>query len=56
MLTARARLLVLIACLGAAVLVLASALIGPFIMFAIPFMLLFGFAFGPLHAMVKGEL
>lgn len=40
----------------AVVMVLVSSLIGPFIMFAIPFMLLFGFAFGPLHAMVKGEL
>ena len=40
----------------ALVMVIASSLIGPFIMFAVPFMLLFGFAFGPLHAMVKGEL
>lgn len=36
--------------------VLVSSLIGPFIMFAIPFMLLFGCVFGPLHAMVRGEL
>ena len=41
---------------AAVVMVLVSSLIGPFIMFAIPFMLLFGFAFGPLHALVKGEL
>lgn len=40
----------------AVVMVLASSLIGPFIMFAIPLMLLFGCAFGPLHAMVKGDL
>lgn len=31
--------------------VLASSLIGPFIMFAVPFMALFGFALGPLHAL-----
>ena len=40
----------------AIVMVLVSSLIGPFIMFAIPFMLLFGFAFGPLWAMVNGDL
>ena len=27
-----------------------------FIMFAISLMMLFGFAFGPLHAMIKGDL
>jgi hypothetical protein len=41
---------------AAVVMVLVASLIGPFVMFALPFMLLFGFAFGPLHAMVKGEL
>lgn len=40
----------------ATLMVLASSLIGPFIMFAIPLMLVFGCAFGPLHALVKGEL
>lgn len=41
---------------AAVAMVLVASLIGPFVMFALPFMLLFGFAFGPLHAMVKGEL
>jgi hypothetical protein len=32
--------------------VLASSLIGPFIMFAVPVMAVVGFAFGPLHALL----
>ncbi len=36
--------------------VLAAALIGPFIMFALPPMLAFGCALGPLVAIVRGEL
>jgi hypothetical protein len=36
--------------------VLVASLIGPFIMFAIPFLLLLGFALGPLHAMLRGDL
>lgn len=39
-----------------ALMVLAASLIGPFIMFAIPLMLAFGCALGPLHALVRGEL
>lgn len=38
------------------VMILAASLIGPFILFALPFMLLFGCAIGPLHALVRGEL
>ncbi len=40
----------------AALMVLAASLIGPFIMFALPFMLVFGFALGPLHALLRGDL
>lgn len=36
--------------------VLVASLIGPFIMFVLPFILLMGFAIGPLHAMLRGEL
>lgn len=36
--------------------VLVASLIGPFIMFVLPFILLMGFAIGPLHAMVRGEI
>ena len=35
--------------LGGVLAVLASSLIGPFIMFAVPVMALYGFALGPLH-------
>lgn len=42
--------------LGAVVAVLAASLIGPFIMFVAPLILVFGCALGPLHAMLKGEL
>jgi hypothetical protein len=35
--------------LGMVLAVLASSLIGPFIMFAVPLMALYGFALGPLH-------
>jgi FtsH-binding integral membrane protein len=38
--------------LGCVLAVLAASLIGPFIMFVAPLILVFGFAFGPL----KGEL
>lgn len=38
------------------VMVLAASLIGPFIMFAIPLMLAFGCALGPLHALLRGDL
>jgi hypothetical protein len=38
------------------VMVLAASLIGPFILFALPLMLVFGFALGPLHALARGEL
>jgi hypothetical protein len=40
----------------AVVMVLVASLIGPFIMFAIPLMLLFGCAIGPLVALVRGDL
>lgn len=40
----------------AVVMVLAASLIGPFVMFALPLMLCFGFALGPLHALVRGDL
>jgi len=36
--------------------VLIAALIGPFIVGVLPFILLMGFAIGPLHAMIRGEL
>lgn len=36
--------------------VLVASLIGPFIMFVLPFILLMGFAMGPLLAMVRGDL
>lgn len=42
--------------IGAVVAVLAASLIGPFIMFVAPLILVFGCALGPLHAMVRGEL
>ncbi len=35
--------------IGMVIAVLASSLIGPFIMFAVPLMALYGFALGPLH-------
>ena len=35
--------------LGMVAAVIASSLIGPFIMFAVPLMALYGFALGPLH-------
>lgn len=41
---------------AAVLMVLAASLIGPFIMFAIPPMLAFGCAIGPLHALVRGDL
>ncbi|MBX7196999.1 MAG: hypothetical protein U0234_08615 [Sandaracinus sp.] len=54
---APAALIALPATIAAAVLmVLAASLIGPFIMFAIPLMLAFGCAIGPLHALVRGDL
>jgi hypothetical protein len=40
----------------AVLMVLVASLIGPFIMFALPFMLVFGFALGPLHALLRGDL
>lgn len=46
----------LLTLLGSVVAVLAASLIGPFIMFVAPLILVFGCAFGPLHAMLKGEL
>jgi type IV secretory pathway TrbD component len=42
--------------LGAVVAVLVASLIGPFIMFVAPLILIFGFALGPLHAMIRGDL
>lgn len=52
-----AALVALPAVIAATVLmVLAASLIGPFIMFAIPLMLAFGCAIGPLHALVRGDL
>lgn len=41
---------------GAFVAVLAASLIGPFILFIAPLILIFGFALGPLHAMIRGDL
>ncbi|MDQ3035451.1 MAG: hypothetical protein M3Y87_23805 [Myxococcota bacterium] len=38
-----------VAGVGMVGMVIASSLIGPFIMFALPFMALYGFALGPLH-------
>ena len=38
---------------GMVVLVLGASLIGPFVMFALPFMALFGFALGPLARLVS---
>ena len=38
--------------IGMVLAVIASSLIGPFIMFAVPFMALFGFALGPLTWLV----
>lgn len=38
---------------GMVVLVLGASLIGPFVMFALPFMALFGFAVGPLARLVS---
>lgn len=47
----------LVSCTASVVVaVLAASLIGPFIMFAVPFLLILGFALGPLHAMMRGEL
>ncbi|UJR84964.1 hypothetical protein [Sandaracinus amylolyticus] len=43
------RLALAITALGGVLAVLASSLIGPFIMFAVPLMALYGFALGPLH-------
>ena len=40
----------------AVVMVLVASLIGPFIMFAIPLMLVFGCAIGPLVALTRGDL
>ncbi|MBX7190810.1 MAG: hypothetical protein K1X94_02065 [Sandaracinaceae bacterium] len=36
--------------------IFAASLIGPFIMFATPLLLVLGSALGPLHALVRGEL
>jgi hypothetical protein len=38
---------------GMVLLVLGASLIGPFVMFALPFMALFGFALGPLARLVS---
>lgn len=35
--------------------ILAAGMIGPFILGAIPFLALAGFAFGPLHAILRAE-
>jgi hypothetical protein len=40
----------------AVLMVLVASLIGPFILFALPLMLAFGCALGPLHALARGEL
>ncbi|MCB9598210.1 MAG: hypothetical protein H6719_36185 [Sandaracinaceae bacterium] len=37
------------------VLVLAAGMIGPFIVGAVPFLALVGFAFGPLHSILREE-
>jgi hypothetical protein len=41
------------AALGGVVAVLGASLIGPFVMFVIPFMALYGFSLGPLHALAS---
>lgn len=51
-----ALLLLALAVPACVAMVLAAALIGPFIMFALPPMLAFGCALGPLVAIVRGEL
>lgn len=42
--------------LAVLVAVFAASLIGPFIMFAAPLILVMGSALGPLHALMRGEL
>lgn len=43
------RIALLLVALGGVLAVLAASLIGPFVMLAVPFMALYGFALGPLH-------
>lgn len=44
------------ATLAVVIAVFAASLIGPFIMFAAPLILVLGSAIGPLHAILRGEL
>jgi hypothetical protein len=55
----RARLArggLVLATLAVLVAVFAASLIGPFIMFAAPLILVLGSAIGPLHAIMSGDL
>lgn len=45
-----------LATLAVLVAVFAASLIGPFIMFAAPLILVLGSAVGPLHAIMRGDL
>jgi hypothetical protein len=51
-----ARVGLVVTVLALLVAVFAASLIGPFIMFVAPLILVMGSALGPLHAMMTGEL
>jgi hypothetical protein len=51
-----ARTGLVLAVLAVLVAVFAASLIGPFIMFAAPLILVLGSAIGPLHAIMRGDL
>lgn len=51
-----ARVGLVLAVLAVLVAVFAASLIGPFIMFAAPLILVLGSAIGPLHAIMRGDL
>lgn len=51
-----ARVGLVAATLAVLVAVFAASLIGPFIMFAAPLILVLGSAIGPLHAILRGDL
>ncbi len=53
---ALARVGLVVTILALVVAVFAASLIGPFIMFVAPLILVMGSALGPLHAMIRGEL
>jgi len=51
-----ARVGLVAATLVVLVAIFAASLIGPFIMFAAPLILVLGSALGPLHAIIRGDL